>query len=70
MTTSEKLKLLEAREQTQEDIIAYIDATVGRYHNALNHDYPQGKQFCEEMLEQTKDDICQIVVNNFKSIEE
>ena len=62
MTTSEKLKLLEAREQIQEDIITYVDAT----HN----DFPQGRKICDEMLEQIKVDICQIVINNFMNIEE
>ena len=49
MTTSEKLKLLEAREQIQEDIIAYMD----------NPALPLSR-------EDIKDDLCQIVVNNFK----
>jgi hypothetical protein len=61
MTASDKLKLLEVREQIQEDIISYVDAA--------HHDFPQGRKICDEMLEQIKDDICQIVINNFMNIE-
>ena len=44
-------KIQDVKEQIQEDIITYVDAT--------HHDFP----------EQIKDDLCQIVVDNFAKIE-
>ena len=50
---NKKLTVLEVREQTQEDILAYVE-------DKLADDCYKDK---------FKDDLCQIVVNNFKKLE-
>ena len=55
----ERRKVVDMREQIQEDLLTYMDGKV--IMGAPRHS-PQ--------YEQLKDDLCQIVVDNFKKLEE
>ena len=50
----------ECREQIQEDVIAYMEPLLGWHRAATAY----------EFTSDNVDDLCQIVVNNFKKLEE